>query len=102
MGILDLLGLGNKANEIKEYKAKGAVILDVRTVEEYNDGHIKGAINIPLQVLNERINEIKHWEKPIIACCKSGVRSGKATQILNQNHIDCINGGGWNSLQDKL
>ena len=52
MGILDFLGLGNKTNEVQEYVQKGAIILDVRTLEEYRDGHIKGSKNIALQVLN--------------------------------------------------
>lgn len=102
MGILDLLGFGNKTNEIQEYVQKGAVILDVRTIEEYNEGHIKGSKNIALQVLNSKITEIKKWNKPIIACCRSGMRSGQATSILKQNGIDCINGGGWANLNSKL
>jgi phage shock protein E len=102
MGILDLLGLGNKTNDIQEYVEKGAVILDVRTKEEYNDGHIEGSKNIALQVLNSKILEIKKWNKPVIACCRSGVRSAQATSILKENGIDCINGGGWTSLQSKL
>lgn len=102
MGLLDILGLGNKSNEIQEFVQKGAVILDVRTKEEYNDGHIKGSKNIALQSLNTKIDEIKKWNKPIIACCRSGMRSAQATSILKQNDIECINGGGWTSLQGKL
>ena len=81
---------------------QNAVILDVRTPEEFNDGHIEGAKNIALQILNGKVSEIKKWNKPIIACCRSGVRSAQATSILKQNGIDCINGGGWTSLQNKL
>jgi len=102
MGLLDLLGLGNKADEIQAYVTKGAVILDVRTAEEFKEGHIEGSKNIALQVLNTKVAEIKKWNKPIIACCRSGMRSGQATSILKQNGIDCINGGGWQSLESKL
>jgi phage shock protein E len=102
MGILDFLGLGNKANDIQEYVAKGAIILDVRTKEEFADGHIKGSKNIALQVLNGNIETIKKWNKPVIACCHSGMRSAQATSILKQHGIDCINGGGWQSLESKL
>jgi phage shock protein E len=102
MGILDLLGFGNKTNDIQEYIQKEAVILDVRTIEEYNDGHINGSKNIALQVLNNEISEIKKWNKPVIACCRSGMRSAQATTLLNKNGIDCINGGGWQKLQDTL
>ena len=102
MGILNLLGFGNKANEIKEFVANGAIILDVRTPEEFKEGHIKDAKNIALNNLNGKIAEIKKWNKPIITCCRSGMRSGQATSILKQNGIQSINGGGWTSLQSKL
>ena len=102
MGILDILGFGNKSNEIKEFVANGAIILDVRTPEEFKEGHIKGSKNIALHSLNAKIAEIKKWNKPVIACCRSGMRSAQATSILNQNGIECINGGGWTSLQSKL
>lgn len=102
MGLLNILGFGNKSNIVKEYVAKGALIIDVRTAEEFKEGHIKGSKNIALQVLNGKISEIKKWNAPIIACCRSGMRSAQATSILKQNGIDCINGGGWQSLESKL
>lgn len=102
MGLLNILGFGNKTNQISEFVAKGAIILDVRTYEEFAGGHIKGSKNIPLQVLHSKIAEIKKLNKPIITCCRSGMRSAQATSILKQNSIDCINGGGWQSLESKL
>lgn len=102
MGILDFLGFGTKTNDVQEYVQKGAIILDVRTPAEFKDGHIKGSKNIALQTLNGQVETIKKWNKPIIACCKSGMRSAQATSILKQNGIDCINGGGWTSLESKL
>lgn len=102
MGLLNILGFGNKTNEISEFVAKGAIILDVRTKDEFGEGHIEGSKNIALQVLNNKIAEIKKWNKPVIACCRSGMRSGQATSILKQNGIECINGGSWTSLQSKL
>ena len=102
MGLLDILGLGNKSNVITEFVAKGAVIIDVRTYEEFAEGHIKDSKNIPLQIISSKIDDIKKLNKPVIACCRSGMRSGQATSILKQNGIECINGGGWNSLAQKL
>lgn len=102
MGLLEKLGFGNKSNEIAEFMAKGAVIIDVRTYEEFAEGHIKDSKNIPLQLISSKINDIKKLNKPVIACCRSGMRSGQATSILKQNGIECINGGGWNSLAQKL
>ena len=102
MGLLDFLGMGNKANDVQEYVQKGAIIVDVRTPDEFKEGHIKGSKNIALQVLNGNIGTIKKWNKPIIACCRSGMRSAQATSLLKQQGIDCINGGGWTSLESKL
>ena len=102
MGLLDFLGLGNKSESIQEFIEKGAVIIDVRSPGEFAGGHIKGSKNIPLNEIGAKINEIKNQNKPVIACCASGMRSSQATSILKQNGIDAINGGGWQSLQGKL
>ena len=102
MGLLDLLGLGNKTEKIQQFVSKGAVIIDVRSQEEFASGHILNSQNIPLPTLSSRIEEIKKLNKPVIACCRSGMRSANATSILLQNGIETINGGGWESLQNKL
>jgi rhodanese-related sulfurtransferase len=102
MGLLDMLGFGTKTNKIKEFTDKGAVIIDVRTPGEFQGGHIKGSKNIPLNTISSKINEIKKLNKPVIACCASGMRSAQATSVLKQNGIDCVNGGGWQSLESKL
>jgi phage shock protein E len=102
MGLLDFLGLGNKSESIQEFIEKGAIIIDVRSPGEFSGGHIKGSKNIPLSEIGSKINEIKKLNKPVIACCASGMRSSQATSILKQNGIDAINGGGWQSLQSKL
>ncbi len=84
--------------EIKSYLEKGAVILDVRTVEEFNGGHCNGAKLITLQTVPARVQEIKDWKKPVIAVCASGGRSGQATQFLQGHGIDVINGGPWQNV----
>ena len=102
MGLLDFLGFGNKSNRIQEFKNKGAVIIDVRSPGEFAGGHIKGAKNIPLNEIDTKINDIKKLNKPLIVCCASGMRSSQATSIFKQNGVDAINGGGWQSLENKL
>lgn len=102
MGLLDLLGLGGKTVAIEEFVTKGAAIIDVRTVSEFASGHIEGSKNIPLDTLSSKIQDIKKLNKPVIAVCRSGMRSAQATSILKQNGIEAINGGGWESLQRKL
>ena len=102
MGLLSMLGFGGKSESIKEFMAKGAIIIDVRTPGEFSGGHIKGSKNIPLNILSTKIDEIKKLDKPVIACCASGMRSAQATSILKSNGIDVMNGGGWSSLENKL
>ncbi|CAH8285326.1 rhodanese-like domain-containing protein [Mariniflexile fucanivorans] len=101
MGLLDFL-FGNKQDKIKEFQTRGAVIIDVRTTGEYQQGAIKGSKNIPLQSISSKINEIKKLNKPVITCCASGMRSGSAASILKSSGIEAINGGGWLSLKNKL
>lgn len=101
MGLLDFL-TGNKTDKINDFTSRGAVIIDVRTKGEYNQGAIPGSKNIPLQTINSQIATIKKLNKPVITCCASGMRSENAASILNSNGIETINGGGWASLRSKL
>ena len=74
---------------------KYATIIDVRTPEEFAGQHVQGAINIPLDQLSIRIDEIKDMPKPIVAYCRSGNSSGMAVGMMKQNGImDAVNGGG--------
>ncbi len=102
MGLLSMLGLSGKSESVKEFMDKGAVIIDVRTPAEYSGGHIKGSKNIPLNTIGNQIDALKKLNKPIIACCASGMRSAQATSILKSNGIEAMNGGGWSSLSNKL
>ena len=99
--IKNLFGFGAKvdyANLVKQ----GAIILDVRTKEEYQGGHIKGSINISVDTLSNNLNKLKK-DKPIITCCASGMRSASAKSILKSNGFtEVYNGGGWSSLQNKI
>jgi phage shock protein E len=70
-------------------------IIDVRTPAEFMGGNVQGSINIPLQEVSARLEEIKAMPQPIILCCASGMRSEQATMFLRQHGVDCSNGGGW-------
>jgi NADPH-dependent 2,4-dienoyl-CoA reductase/sulfur reductase-like enzyme/rhodanese-related sulfurtransferase len=68
----------------------GASVCDVRTREEYERGHIPGAVNIPLDELRERLREVDHGRR-IIAYCHVGQRGYFATRILSQAGYDVAN-----------
>ena len=70
-------------------------IIDVRTPGEFMGGHVAGSINIPLQEIQNRKDEIMALPQPIILCCASGMRSGQATAYLKSLGVDCENGGSW-------
>ena len=97
MGFLDFL-FGSKKNQVEEFINKGAVVIDVRTQREWNNGHIENSIHIPLDQLQRRLAEIKKLNKPIITVCESGVRSGNASKFLKENNLEAVNGGGWKSF----
>ena len=80
---------------------QGLVVVDVRTVSEYEEAHIGGAINIPVQELEERIDELLKYDDLLIYC-RIGNRSSQAVKILKSNgykKIYHMNEGitGWNS-----
>ncbi|MBJ2174731.1 rhodanese-like domain-containing protein [Aureibaculum sp. A20] len=101
MGLFNLFGSGG-SNNIEEYLKKGAVVIDVRTVAEYSEGHVEGSKNIVLDTIQNHIDEIKALNKPVITCCRSGARSGSAESILKEHGIDCINGGPWQNVDKHM
>ena len=90
-------------NVIKSIKEKKGTLLDVRSEMEFEENHITGAINIPLDLIESKIKEIASMQKPIVVYCLSGGRSGIATGILQQNGLeDVYNGGGIFSLNNII
>jgi phage shock protein E len=87
--------------DIQELIHNGATIIDVRTKGEYQQGHIKGSINIPLDKLPANLQKLDK-NTPIVTCCASGARSGSARNFLKSNGFSQVhNGGAWTSLRKK-
>jgi phage shock protein E len=100
MKFLELI-FGKKVN-LQEVILKGAVIVDVRTKGEYQTGHLRNSINLPLDGLEKNIKKLNK-NKPVITCCASGARSGAATRMLKSNGFEEVyNGGSWNSLKKYM
>jgi rhodanese-related sulfurtransferase len=70
--------------EAVQLREEGAFILDVREPQEWEAGHIDGATLIPLGQIPDRLDEIPQ-DQPVVVVCRSGNRSGQATQFLRQN-----------------
>jgi rhodanese-related sulfurtransferase len=88
--------------DFKVLKENGAIIIDVRTPQEFDHGHIQGSKNIPLDKIQREVKTIKNMNKPIITVCKSGARSGMAKSILKSAGVEVYNGGPWNVLVGKI
>lgn len=101
--IMNLFGFGPKV-DYAELKKNGAIIVDVRSPQEYKGGHIKGSINIPVDGLRNNLGKLKGKEdKTVITCCASGMRSASAKGILKAKGFKEVhNGGAWISLDSKL
>ena len=80
---------------------KRVVLLDVRTVGEFNRGHVDGFKNIPVDQLRERINEIEKG-KPVYLICQSGLRSYIASRILEGNGYETYNFSGGFRFYDAV
>ncbi len=96
-----IFGLG-PGTDYRELLERGAVIIDVRTKGEYQSGHIRGSVNIPLNTLGASLAKIKK-DKPVITRCASGMRTATARNILkSKGYNEVYNGGSWFSLQNKI
>lgn len=79
------------AEAVKMINREDAVVLDVREESEYQEGHIINAVHVPLSQLNDKIKELeKYKNRPIIAACRSGHRSGQACATLKKAGFDNV------------
>ena len=84
MGFFDFFKQANINQGIEEYKrTAGAVLLDVRTPQEYQEGHIPESKNVPLQQLNNIVSVVKNTEIPLFVYCYSGARSLHASGMFH-------------------
>lgn len=101
MGFFNIFGGNSNFDSLIEEgrENSGAVILDVRTPEEFAEGRVPGAVNVPLDSL-ERVNLDK--SKKYYVYCRSGARSSAACDYLKKKGYDCLNAGGIISYKGRL
>ena len=98
----------NAVEAVRLMNDDDTVVLDVRESSEFSGGHIKNAIHIPMSALKNRLTELeKYKNKPILAYCRSGSRSGYACKLLNKAGFEKVHnlaGGvmGWSSANLPL
>ncbi|HOV69992.1 MAG TPA: FAD-dependent oxidoreductase [Clostridia bacterium] len=88
-------------HDVASLDTRKVTLLDVRTSQEYRNGHIEGSINIELDALRDRMHEIEK-EKPVYVLCEIGLRGYIACRILAQNGYDAYNLSGGYRLYNQL
>lgn len=83
---------------MKKNKSPLKVVIDVRRPDEFEKGHAKGSVNIPLQEIEDRLKEIKKIKGHIVLVCGGGTRHVKAFELLKENGIPTEKGGSWKAL----
>lgn len=104
MGLFSLF-TGTDINKgVEEWQAtENAVLLDVRSASEYQQGHIPGSINIPLDSINRVLKKYPQKDTLLFVYCLSGGRSGRAVSFLkHEGYTNVKNIGGINSYTGKV
>ena len=104
MSIFDFFKQPDINKGLKEYAEKeNAVLLDVRTPQEYGEGHIPGSKNVPLQTIDKVTSIAENKDTVLFVYCYSGARSKQATVVLGQmGYTNVQNIGGIAAYQGKV
>ena len=104
MGFFDFFKQPDINQGIKDYQATpGAILLDVRTTQEYGSGHIPGSKNIPLQAIDKVASVAENKDTVLYVYCQSGARSRQATSMLQgMGYTNVNNIGGIAAYSGKV
>ena len=104
MGFFDFFKPADINQGVKEYASTpGAVLLDVRTSEEYRGGHIPGSKNVPLQAIDKVASVAENKDTVLYVYCQSGARSRQATSMLQgMGYTNVNNIGGIAAYSGKV
>lgn len=98
-------GLGSSKSDVAPSEAAqkieaGALVLDVRTPQEFDQGHIKGALNIPHRQIERELSKLEHAKRgEIVVYCAKGIRAASAQAVLKANGFEKVyNAGGYSDL----
>jgi len=87
---------------IQSYLNNNAIVIDVRSKQEWDLGHIDSFRHIEFRDIKSQLNNLKELNKPIIAVCVSGMRSGQVAEYLKREGLDVVNGGSWQNVAEMV
>jgi phage shock protein E len=97
MSLLSLLGFGSE--KIKDAMRRGAVVIDIRTAAEFDQGKVRDSINIPIDRININLKRIVQMNRPIVICSNSDSENDRVIDVLRANGVkEIYNGGSWTKL----
>lgn len=104
MGLFSWFASPDIHDGLEAYRTSpGAVLLDVRTPQEYGEGHIPGSVNLPLQEINRIDEVVQEEDTPLFVYCYSGARSGQAVHALKRaGYTSVTNIGGISGYRGKV
>jgi len=104
MGFFDLFRHSDINQGVEEYRAvPQAILLDVRTPEEYRGGHVPGSKNLPLQQIEKITSIAEKKDTPLFVYCQSGARSRQAVSLLQRmGYVNVNNIGGMSAYQGEV
>ncbi len=104
MGLFGFLKTADINAGVRDYlSTPGAMLLDVRTPEEYADGHVEGSVNLPLQQIEQAAQLITEKGTPLFVYCRSGGRSAQATaRLVKMGYTKVTDIGGILSYRGKV
>ena len=104
MGFFNIFKHKDINRGVEEYRAApGALLLDVRTPQEYREGHIPGSKNVALQSISKVSSVAENKDTPLYVYCYSGSRSSQAVRMLQRmGYTNVINIGGISSYSGKV
>ena len=104
MGLFDFFKQTDINQGVEEFRATfGAALVDVRERDEYAEGHIEDAINLPLSEIGTAGAVLKEKEQPLFLYCLGGARSGQAASALKrQGYTNVKNIGGISAYRGRI
>ncbi|MEH6625299.1 MAG: rhodanese-like domain-containing protein [Motiliproteus sp.] len=98
------LAAGEREAQAWEYIKQGAVVIDVRTTEEYAQGHLQDSLHIPYQRIANQLQNLElRKDRQIVLYCRSGQRAGIAeATLVKAGYGKLFNGGGFGPLVQQL